>query len=493
MGRICYFSGMELKEEDIRLIFGLKLKRARQAQGLSLAQLGQMTGLSVSYLNEIEKGRKYPKAEKIGALAKALGTTFDKLVSLKLDKHLAPVGELLESGFLKDVPLDLFGIDRGKLVELIANAPAKVSAFISTLARIAANYNLSQEHFYFAALRSYQELYENHFEELESDADRFRATHAIAEKDVLGSARLRELLVDEFGYTVEETGLERYPELLHIRSVFIPERKKLLINARLAENQKAFLFAKEIGYAYLGLTGQRALMTPWPRATSFDHVLNNSKASYFGGALLLPSVPLLQGLRRFFAATTFDGRMLLELLARYNSSPEMFMVRLTNLVPQHLGIRGVFFQRFDHDRTRGQVEPMKELFLERDQDPQEIEMLNDGVGAWLKDGLFQRIDDLRTKKRYKGPLCEAYRFTGTSGRTYLVIAIGRKMGREPERSLAVCIGMEVNAANERIVGFLKDSTVKSTALLLRPVVAERDERFTRINAAMERLMREQKG
>ena len=225
---------MELKEDDIRLILGLKLKRARQAEGLSLAELGQRTRLSVSYLNEIEKGRKYPKAEKLAALAKALGTTFDKLVSLKLDKHLAPVGELLQGGILKEVPLDLFGIDRGKLVELIANAPAKVSAFISTLTRIAATYDLSQEHFYFAALRSYQELHGNHFADLEEEAMRFRDEHGLKEKEVPTSDRLRDVLIEEFGYSVEETGLEAYPELIHIRSVFIPEKRKLLIKEELA-------------------------------------------------------------------------------------------------------------------------------------------------------------------------------------------------------------------------------------------------------------------
>src|SRR5690606_26580357 len=130
-------------------------------------------------------------------------------------------------------------------------------------------------------------------------------------------------------------------------------------------------------------------------------------------------------------------------------------------------------------------------YPDRQQDPQEIEMLNDGVGAWLKESLFQRIDDLRARKRYKGPLCEAHRFVSPTGRTYLVIAIGRKMGREPDRSLAVCIGMEVNPTNEKVVGFLHDKALKGTALVLRPVVAERDERFERINAAMERLMQEQ--
>lgn len=487
-----YFSDVELKEEDIRLILGLKLRRARQAKGLSLAELGQRTGLSVSYLNEIEKGRKYPKAEKLAALAGALGTTFDQLVSLKLDKHLAPVGELLEGGILKDVPLDLFGIDRGKLVELIANAPAKVSAFISTLVRIAANYNLSQEHFYFAALRSYQELHANHFVDLEEEARRFRVVHGIGERESLAGDRLHEILINEFGYVVEETGLEAYPELVHIRSVFIPERRKLLINARLADNQKAFLYAKELGYAFLGLTGQRALMTPWPRATSFDHLLNNSKASYFGGALLLPSAPVVEDLRAFLAASRFHSDRMLELLERWSSTPEMLALRITNLLPQHLGVQGLFFQRFDHDRTSGSVLPMKELFLERRMPPLEIEMLNDAVGAWLGAGLFPRLHEGDGSGSTVGPVCEAHRFRGPGGQVYFVIAQGRRMGRDPERSLAVCIGLEVNSTNEKVVGFLRDPAVGESPLVVRPVVAGREVRFRRIDAAMQRLLADQR-
>jgi len=482
---------MEIKEDDIRLIFGLKLRRARQAKDLSLAELGKLTGLSVSYLNEIEKGRKYPKAEKIASLAKALGTTFDKLVSLKLDKHLAPVGELLESGFLQDVPLDLFGIDRGKLVDIIANAPAKVAAFIHTLARIAANYNMTQEHFYFAALRSYQELNENHFDDLEKEVSRFRKQFELQEDESLSSTQLHDLLVKEFGYVVEESSMEDYPELIHIRSVFIPERKKLLINARLAENQKAFLYAKELGYAFLGLTDQRALLTPWPYATSFDHVLNNGKASYFGGSLLLPPAELVNELRLFFAKRKFDGDALLKILAQYNSSPEMFMLRLTNLIPRHLGVVRVFFQRFDHNRTTDTVEAMKELFLDRQQEPAEIEMLNDAAGEWLRQGLFQKIDKQRLTKKYSGPLSDAQRFVGINGQRYLVMAIGRKMGREPDRSLAVCLGVEILPANEKLIGFLNDPGLKESPLVPRPVVAEREERSKQIQQAMERLLAEE--
>jgi DNA-binding XRE family transcriptional regulator len=45
--------------------FGLKLKQARTNKDLSLFGLAKITELSKSYLNEIEKGKKYPKTDKI--------------------------------------------------------------------------------------------------------------------------------------------------------------------------------------------------------------------------------------------------------------------------------------------------------------------------------------------------------------------------------------------------------------------------------------------
>ena len=88
---------MILENEYIRLIFGLKLKQIRTERNLSLYGLSKITGLSKSYLNEIEKGKKYPKTDKIILLAKALEISYDQLVSLKLDKNLAPVGRIFQS------------------------------------------------------------------------------------------------------------------------------------------------------------------------------------------------------------------------------------------------------------------------------------------------------------------------------------------------------------------------------------------------------------
>ena len=79
-----------LKEIDtVKLIFGLKVHHLRQEQDLSYQQLSERTGLAISYLHNIEKGKKYPKADKILALAKALDTDYNYLVSLDAEKAVA--------------------------------------------------------------------------------------------------------------------------------------------------------------------------------------------------------------------------------------------------------------------------------------------------------------------------------------------------------------------------------------------------------------------
>ena len=154
---------MTSESDFIKTVFGLKLRQQRQKKDWSLQDLADKTKLSKSYLNEIENGKKYPKHDKILQLAEVLNCKFDDLVSTKLDKNLAPFGELLQSDFFKEIPLDLFGINKNTLINIISEAPKQITAFINTLIEISQNYNLGKERFYFAVLRSFQELHDNYF------------------------------------------------------------------------------------------------------------------------------------------------------------------------------------------------------------------------------------------------------------------------------------------------------------------------------------------
>src|SRR3972149_11156695 len=164
---------MKHSENNIRLIFGLKLKQIRLDKNLSLSSLAKKASLSVSYLNEIENGKKYPKSNKIASLAEALDISYDKLVSLKLTKSLAPLSDLLESNILEQLPLDHYGIDVHKLLLQISQAPLQLSALVATLIELAKSSEMSQNNFSRAAIRTYKELNDNYFQDLEDSVTKF--------------------------------------------------------------------------------------------------------------------------------------------------------------------------------------------------------------------------------------------------------------------------------------------------------------------------------
>ena len=93
---------MEINSDSLRLILGIKVRQFRQQAGLSLKQMAVKSGLSISYLSEIEKGKKYPKPEKIFQIAQGLGKSFDELVSLQLDEDQNPLASLLNSPVFRE-------------------------------------------------------------------------------------------------------------------------------------------------------------------------------------------------------------------------------------------------------------------------------------------------------------------------------------------------------------------------------------------------------
>jgi len=339
---------LDLKAEDLRYIFGLKLRRYRQERELALAQLAAKTGLSISYLSEIEKGKKYPKPEKIFDIAAALEISFDDLVSLQVDGRLAAVKQLFSSHFLQEFPFHLFGIESKDVLDLVAEVPEKAGALIRALVEVARSYDVRVEHFLFAALRSYQQMHGNYFAEIEEAAEHFKAEHGWKERASLTFDDLRGVFTGEAGFELDLEALGQRPRLGGFRSVWVGEKpRKLLVNPRLMPPQKAFVLGRELGYGFLGL-GQRPKTSSWLEVESFDQVLDNFKASYFAGALSIDGAHLRCDLERFFDRPTWDAQAFRALLARYHATPEMFFYRLTQLMPEHFGLGDLFFMRLNN-------------------------------------------------------------------------------------------------------------------------------------------------
>src|SRR6266480_5232191 len=238
-----------------KVIFGMKLRKFREQAGISLTDLGVRTRLSTSYLAEIEHGKKYPKAEKIARMAEALGRNYDDLVSIRLDEQLSPLSGFLGSAALHNFPFHLFGISPAQVVELMTRQPLEASALVNALVGIAESYNIGVEHLYRSALRSYQELHENYFPDIERAVDEFVLDASIKADPTSSYADLRTLIQNRFNYQLDDKQLSKHPQLDHFRSVLVARRGSpptLLMNQLLTDLQKKFILAREIGYQVLG-------------------------------------------------------------------------------------------------------------------------------------------------------------------------------------------------------------------------------------------------
>lgn len=455
---------MSAKKQNEKIILGLKFKQLRQAKKMSFADLAQASGLSVSYLNEIEKGKKYPKEDKLQSLAAVLDVSFTELTSLTLQKNLAPVTELLESNFLNDLPLDVFGIELSKVVEIIANAPARVGAFISTLLEISRNYALREENFYFGALRSYLELHNNYFEDLEEAAAAFCADHALPAERPLNPEILRRLLESEYGYKVVEGGLDDYPELHNLRSVFVPSRKTLLLNSQLNGTQRTFQFGKELAFNYLKIN-ERAVTSSLLRGRSFEEVLNHAKATYFSDALLLPLEPFVREVGQFLKNEKWEGQAFLGLMNRYAATPEMFYHRLTNILPRFFGLDKIFFLRFLHDPAADRYEVDRELHLSHRHRPHGNALSEHYCRRWVSVSLLGDLKQMQTEGKSVDTMVRAQisRYIGGED-AYFCITIARSGYPQPNRNVSVTIGIMMDEAMRKKVRFLRDPAIQSRAV-----------------------------
>jgi transcriptional regulator with XRE-family HTH domain len=450
---------MSAKDQNARIILGLKVKQLRQEQGLSFAELSEASGMSGSYLNEIEKGKKYPKDDKLRALAKALDVTYEELTSTELHESLAPVAELLRSNFLNELPLDLFGIELTKVVEIIANAPTRVGAFISTLLELSQNYALREENFYFGALRSYLELHNNYFEDIENSVEDFMKKNKIPPERPITVDILQRLLEEKYGYTIVGGGLDDYPELQKLRSLFLPKEKKLLLNSRLTPMQRAFQFGKELGFNALGL-GARANTSSLLRGRSFEEVLNHSKAIYFSVALHIPRKRIVEDLEAFFSIEKWNGEAFLAIMKRYDATPEMFYHRLTNILPKYFDMRKLFFFRFVHNPEQDTFEMDKELHLDHKHRPRGSGLFEHYCRRWVSLSLLQDLYRMQQEGVFADTMVQAQlsRYHGTADE-YLCLTIARPSYPDPDRNVSVTLGLLVNDTLREKVDFLDDPAI----------------------------------
>ncbi|MEL6656644.1 MAG: helix-turn-helix domain-containing protein [Bacteroidota bacterium] len=498
-----------------RIIFGLKIKQLRQEKGLSFAELAKATGMSVSYLNEIEKGKKFPKGDKISVLATTLNIEEEKLLSTEMGPRLAPVKELLQSNFLNELPLDLFGIELGKVAELIASAPLRVGAFISTLLELSRSYALREENFFFAALRAFLELNNNYFEDIEEVVKTFAEDHKLPQRRPFPPQVLADILEDKYDYEVINGGLDAYPEMDGLRSVYLPGERQLLLTSKLSSMQQSFQFGKEIGFHVLKLK-ERSYTSSILRPQIFEEVLNHAYATYFSVALHLPKEGFVSKLERFFTSPKWDAKAFVGIMNAYDASPEMFYHRLTNIIPRFFNMPKLFFLRFLHKPESDQFEIDRELHLSKRHHPHGNAILEHYCRRWVSLSLLQDLAEMQQDGKYVSTIVRAQRsrFLGTEDE-YLCITLARpgqsenssRLGGQyaQSRNISVTLGLLINEDVKRQIAWLDDPAIQArdvnrtcercaltdcTERAVPPVIVQKRERLRAIENRLTKLNQE---
>jgi transcriptional regulator with XRE-family HTH domain len=84
----------------LRTVVGATLRRRRQAQARTLREVAEAAGVSLTYLSEVERGRKEPSSEVLEAVCAALGLVLadllfevaEELVRLEVRGSLPAIG-----------------------------------------------------------------------------------------------------------------------------------------------------------------------------------------------------------------------------------------------------------------------------------------------------------------------------------------------------------------------------------------------------------------
>ncbi len=448
-----------MSTDVINLIFGMKLRQARLEANLSLTEFAARAELSPSYVTEMEKGRKYPKPDKIVKMAHVLGKAYDELVSIKLNPALAYLENMLSSPLLRHFPFEEFELDPNELVGLFTKAPDKASALLHAIWEIARQYDMKDEHFFRAALRSYQEIHENYFPEIEEEAEAFAAKYHLNLFPV-GIEQLKQILQQQFGYRVDETTLADHELLSHYRAVYIDTpRKTLLINPNLYELQRKFILARELGYAALGLNERSVTSTP-DQVLSFRQVSNDFKASYFGGALLMPRQPMIADISTLFNQTSWSAEPLLAMLNHYDVTPEMLLYRFSEVIPAAFGI-SLHFLRFHN--VDGSYKLIKRINMNRLLLPSGIGLHEHYCRRWLASRLLINLSEQTGPQQQPLVDVQISQFLESQDR-FLDIGFARPLVLTPTVGSSVVVGFRFTPELSKVIKFVDDPVIHRTVI-----------------------------
>jgi hypothetical protein len=238
-------------------------------------------------------------------------------------------------------------------------------------------------------------------------------------------------------------------------------RNTVLCNKKLTDQQKSFLYGRELGFSYLKIE-KRPNTTPWLKVDSFDQVLNNFRASYFAQALHINKELFIKDIEAFFESPKFSGEALIRLMDKYSASPEMLLTRITNILPKNFGINELFFIRYSSKEPEKNLKEIsKELHLSSQAANFEYTISEQNYRRWITKSLLKYMLEQKHGDKTK---IEAVISENGNGNEYLTISILRPMTELNNNNNSVTIGFVLTPAVKKKIKFLDDLSLRIAKL-----------------------------
>ncbi|WP_344677812.1 helix-turn-helix domain-containing protein [Saccharopolyspora taberi] len=329
-------------DQDL-LVFGQRLRHLRRAAGLTLVELGERVGRAPSQLSLLENGHREPKLSLLRALAEALGSTVDELLSKKPPNRRAELEIAVEQAQLDPLyqRLTLPPLKVGKRVP--TEALEHVLALYEELKRRETKQVATPEEARKAnaELRRTMREHGNYFPEIEK---------AAAE------------ILDKVGYTggaLSEGVIQSIATHLGYGLRFVNDLPRSVRSVTDLRHHRIFLRRESLGMhsprtILLQTLGHLTLGHSQPRDFA-DFLRQRVEANYFAAAVLVPeraAVSFLQQAKQERDLAVEDLRDV------FSVSYEMAAHRFTNLATEYLGLvchfvrndeTGIIYKAYEND------------------------------------------------------------------------------------------------------------------------------------------------
>ncbi len=320
---------------------------------MKLKDLSAETGLSQSYLSDLvrgNRGTKRPSLATILSLSKAFGVAPEELMTVP--PHI--------KGTFRKLPDVLEGVPKEHILSLLSNDPNTGEVLIKTLGKLAQLYSLREEDINHAMRRIYQQ---EHFKKLQKKdpstplrkienaareyLEKLSTFGWTPEQGIENHEILRDYIIKEWKFQIDETTLGQTEEFAKIKTVYLGGKKpRLLVNPNLTPEQRAMIWAREIGFFALGIVNKGTMIYPAPRRGSFEELMYAFQATYFASALLMPRETFMENLNAVFSAKTWNPEQFLS--CGYGHRPGLFCHRITSVLSE-LGFDEYSFFRYAYN------------------------------------------------------------------------------------------------------------------------------------------------